>query len=164
MDRQPEKSVVSRTHHHRTILRCVWLPRLTCICNKVRFGSSGANKTFKKKEVLRASLSAIAMGQVMVEQQAKINFPVVFLDDNDAVSRRHSYQQHASRNRSNRIEKENSVCRTKNSVRLLREYSNPARLKSDAGLSENRTEIRFAKPPYCDTHTHTHTHTHTPRR
>ena len=50
---------------------------------------------------------------------------------------------------SNRTEKENSVCKTKNSVRLFREYSNPARPKSDADLSENETEIRFAKPPYC---------------
>ena len=33
-------------------------------------------------------------------------------------------------------------------VRLLREYSNHARPKSVADLSENGTEIRFAKPPY----------------
>ena len=30
---------------------------------------------------------------------------------------------------------------------FLSEYSSPARPKSDADLSENRTEIRFAKPP-----------------
>ena len=55
-------------------------------------------------------------------------------------------QRFSTKPNRNQTEKLNLVCRKKNSVRLFREFSNSAWLKSDADFSKNQTEIQFAKP------------------
>ena len=113
----------------------------SCVCVR-------RTKSLKRTFSLRASLLAIAIGQIMAEYCSKqrFNFSVIFLD---IMMRRVANTTSSTLLVIDRTEPKKKIrlAEQKKLVRLLREYSNPARLKSDTDLSESRTEIRFAKPP-----------------